>query len=200
MSQALRYLSLCVVGLALALVSGLVLPGCGGTTFVDDDGEPRGGRGGGGGMNGGSGGGAGTGGGGTGGGGTGGGGSVDVQAREVTNCEAWKTVGEVEEKLFKKKCSNGCHGRNSPDGDFTFMRGQSWGPGFVGKASTKGCAGEAVIDKESPEKSLLYRVLDASSSCSDAAGKKPSFMPPSGSLGEAEKACVLGYIKAVSAD
>lgn len=164
---------------------------CGGGDDGDDGDGGSGGDGGGGSGSGGSGGASG-----------GSSGGDALQRREVKNCSKAPTVGQVEQRIIQSKCATaGCH-RDDLLGNFRYNASKSWAPDFFDAEASQTCNGDKIFDKEDPENSLFYRIIQENPECAGS-GNPKNRMPPSNALSQLtdeEKTCIEEYVRAVTAD
>lgn len=135
-------------------------------------------------------------------GGSGGGGGGDLQSREVKNCSKAPTVGQVEQRIIQSKCATaGCH-RDDLLGNWRFKDGESWAPAFIGAEASMTCKGDPIFDKDDPENSLFFRIIQEDPQCASEGQPKDRMPPPNAlsQLTDEDITCLEEYVRAVVAD
>jgi hypothetical protein len=131
------------------------------------------------------------------------GGGGGMNAKAVPNCEAFKTVGEMETGFFAKRCGEGaaCHANAQPFGDLKTLPIYSR---LLDKAVSLNCLAPAPakwIDKADPMKSLILVKAGENPKCPQDATKTAGLRMPSVPmmpLMDSEAACLKSYLEVIT--
>jgi hypothetical protein len=107
--------------------------------------------------------------------------------------------GDVPTQLLKNRCAvAGCHTSASPQGKLDLTADSGLTMRLVGVDSTSGTCTGKLIDKTSPDQSLLYTKCEAMAPCGSPM-PLPSTTDKKGTpLSDAEKKCLLDWITSVA--
>lgn len=126
-------------------------------------------------------------------------GSLDTNEFPAAGSGSSGGCGDVPTGLLKQRCAvSGCHTAASPQGKLDLTADSGLTTRLVGVDSTSGTCMGKLIDKTSPDQSLLYTKTGPSSPCGSPM-PLPSTTDKKGTpLNDAERKCLLDWITTVA--